>query len=112
MDKPSKRAKKSTSQRYGELSTLGKSSWVSQSGMSALLKAVTADDGIGMPEHFSRNAQYRARKAHVYKTGIHGPLIETREVPLEKGGFETFGFGNPSALFAEQYEISDDFAKL
>jgi hypothetical protein len=56
-----------------KIATLGKIASVTQSGLDRLLRAVR-DEGV--PQHFSRGAQYKARKAIAGEMTPYGKLVE------------------------------------
>ena len=96
-------------ERRNALLSLGKSSYVSQTGMAKLLQA-TANGNL--PEHFSRTTQYRARKGECNQITPYGKLIEHKTFQLAKGEEVTIGFANPFAMFHEQCRRSNDFSKI
>ena len=61
---------------------LGRDSHVTQRGIEKLLHAVSKG---GIPEHFSRRTQYRARKTFAATRTPHGRLIETYVMPTSSG---------------------------
>ena len=112
-----KRQKRGVTERSGELMSLGRSSFVSQRGMAALLKSVKEE---GCPEHFSRGAQYKARKSECYTNTRYGTLVESRKLTVvqdsgnDKGKESqiSVGFANPCALLHEHCRRSKDFSKI
>ena len=103
-------------ERYPQLVALGKSSYVTQSGINKLLRAVAAD---GTPEAFSRASQYRARKNLCSTETEYGCFVNT--VGLEctrkiRGQVETtteqIGFQNPLAFFHHHCSHSPDYAAI
>ena len=76
-------SKRSTTERYDQLLSLGKNSYVTQSGIRHLLKQIEQD---GLPEHYSRGSLYRARKAFCNEEqGRFGPVVESEMLPLIGG---------------------------
>ena len=60
-------------ERCADLLSLGRASYVSQSGITSLLKSIEKE---GLPEAFSRKTQYRQRKAKcALETNALGPLV-------------------------------------
>ena len=92
-----------------ELLSLGRSSYVSKSGMDKLLRAAERD---GLPEHFSRATHYRARKDECTKQTPCGTLTEQKKFQLSNGEEITVGFANPLAMLHEQCTRSIDFSKI
>ena len=65
--------RKTTDERYQRLISLGKSSFVSQSGIAKLLSEVKKND---LPEAFNRKSQYRAREYVCQTQTPYGKLVE------------------------------------
>ena len=113
----SKRQKLDGRARAEALSSLGRNSFVTKSGIEKLLKAVR-DDGI--PETFDRKAQYRARKDMCPSTTTYGELVVTVPVTLHKKDrkgktvpvAESFGFQNPLAFLAYHCAESPQYADI
>ena len=106
-----------TGERYAELMTLGKSSFVSQSGIAALLKQVSKKGKL--PESFSRSSQYRARKAVCGTMTDYGPIVETKTLSVEtKVNGEVrlrevkVGFQNPLAFFSYHCATSQHYSEI
>ena len=75
---------------------LGRSSYVTKSGIEGLLKSV-GDEGI--PDASSRRSQYRARKELVCERSTpYGPLVEEKMIHMIDGAEYTVGFQNPQAF--------------
>jgi hypothetical protein len=77
--------------------------------MDKLLRAAERD---GLPEHFSRATQYRARKDECTKQTPYGTLTEQKKFQLSNGEEITVGFANPLAMLHEQCNRSIDFSKI
>ena len=93
--------RKTTDERCNRLVSLGKSSFVSQSGIAKLLAEVKKDD---LPEAFSRTSQYRARK-HVCQTQTpYGKLVESAE--------DGIPFQNPLAFLYYHYHNCPHYAHV
>ena len=82
---------KTQDDRYRELASLGRASFVSKSGIANLLAEVKAS---GLPDAFSRSSQYRARK-HVCNTMTeYGKLVVEIDVAKADGTPMKMGFQN------------------
>ena len=99
----------STDKQYQKLSSLGKASYVSKSGMATLLKHV---EEHGLPEAFSRATQYRARKAECHRQTPYGECIEGHTILLENGVPIDIALANPMAMFYEQCRLSEHFSRI
>ena len=87
---------KTTDERYRDLLSLGRSSFVTKSGIASLLKSV--QDARELPMSFDRSAQYRARK-HMCNTDTpYGKLVEPVTVTRTDGTPEVIGCQNPLAF--------------
>ena len=76
-----------------QLSTLGKVSYVSQSGIDSLMESAKRD---GIPETTSRGSNYRARNAVVHQRTPYGALVEPLSVQRKNGGDDIdIGVQNP-----------------
>ena len=91
------------------LLSLGKSSFVSKSGIEKLLNEVKDE---GLPETFSRTSHYRARKSVCARDTIHGKLLDYKHVELTNGEEWDIAMLNPFALFNEQCRTSAHFCKI
>lgn len=93
-----------------DLVSLGRSSYVSHSGISKLVSHLR-DHGV--PETFDNNAQYRARK-DLCRSAItdYGPLVVDVDVPLANGGMTKLSLQNPLACFSYHCKHSEHFGRL
>ena len=78
------------------LTTLARTSHVSQSGLAKLAESFAKD---GVPEHAGRFVQYKARKERGATMTPYGPLVDTMDLPCEKKGKQRVGIQNPLAMF-------------
>ena len=99
---------KTTDDRCLQLTSLGRSSFVSKSGIEKLLASVKED---GLPDTYSRKSQYEARK-HLCRTQTpYGKLVE--ELPLEFDGKpHSMPFQNPLAFLWYHYHNSPHYASV
>ena len=102
-----KRKEMSTKEKYVQLTTLGKESYVSQAGIEKLLQAVKED---GLPEAFSRTTQWRARKAICSERTPYGMLVEQVNATTTNGHPATIAIQNPLAMLWKSVNVSDGFA--
>ena len=86
------------------LCSLGRASYVSQSGMEKLLKSVRED---GLPASFSRATQYRARKDCCYSGTAYGSILTIKRI-----SDIDIAFQNPAAFLAYSCEHSPCFASI
>jgi len=100
---------KTQDERYRELASLGRASFVSKSGIENLLAEVKES---GLPDAFSRRSQYRARKHVCYTQTDYGPLVVEKDVTTIKGHPMKMGFQNPLAFMAYQCEHSPHYAEI
>ena len=98
-----------TGARRARLSALGRSSFVTKSGIEALLKAVKKD---GLPEAFSRSSRYRARKEMCSTATPYGKLIVQKNLKLINGKFVRLAFQNPLAIFHYNCNHSANYAQI
>ena len=104
-----KRPCPTTHERYTKLTSLGKRSYISQSGIATLLDTVQKD---GLPEASSRSTQYRARK-HVCGTETpYGKLVHEVELVDRKGKLTNISMQNPLAMLYYNANNSIDFAAI
>ena len=92
-----------------KLATLGRESYVTHTGIEKLMKGIERD---GLPDAYSRNAQYRARKTLCGTTTQYGVLVEPLELQLQNGKWMTCGVQNPLAMLAFHCSESEHFANL
>jgi hypothetical protein len=95
--------------RHAKLAALGKSSFVSKSGIETLLKTVSDE---GLPDAFSRASQYRARKAVCNTMTPYGTLVKRVEVKLADGTLQTVGVQSPLAMLYYQTLNSDHYSYM
>lgn len=89
---------KTTRERYVEIASLGKASFITQSGMAKLIETLKS---IGVPESSSRATQYRARKDICNTITPYGPLVRPVAVKLVGSDVPgSLGFQNPLAFLA------------
>ena len=93
-----------------KLISLGRSSYVSHSGISKLLAHVSEH---GLPETYDTSAQFRARKDICRKQqSEYGPLVVDVPVKLSDGSEQQFPFQSPLAWFVYQCKHSKDYARI
>jgi hypothetical protein len=91
-----------------QLSQLGRKSYVSQSGMSNLLKELHAQ---GLPAATSRASIQRAREATMQAASPFGPLLKKVAIALEKPTCNTMvSYIDPVALLAHMAEHCVEFS--
>ena len=90
-----------------KLARLGKSSYVSQTGIEALVKDLKRH---GVPESSSRRSQYRARKAVCGISNDYGPLIKELKADTLGGKTVDIAIQSPLAMIAYLAEHSLAFA--
>ena len=95
--------------RAFELISLGRSSYASHSAIHKLLADI---DAVGLPETYSRRAQYRARKEVCARRTDYGSLVTSVQVPLSKGGHADMAFQNPLAWLQYNCLHSEHFARV
>ena len=95
--------------RAFELISLGRSSYASHSAISRLLSDI---DAGGLPETYSRMAQYRARKEVCATVTEYGSLVTSVPVPLSRGGHADMAFQNPLAWLQYNCLHSEHFARV
>jgi hypothetical protein len=95
--------------RAFELISLGRSSYASHSAISQLLADI---DAGGLPETYSRMAQYRARKEVCATVTEYGSLVTSVQVPLSKGGHADVAFQNPLAFLQYNCLHSEHYARV
>ena len=96
--------------KCARLAMLGRSSYVTKSGIEGLLKSV-GDEGI--PDASSRRSQYRARKELVCERSTpYGPLVEEKMIHMIDGAEYTVGFQNPQAFLFFACKVSGQFASI
>ena len=103
------RAASSTTDRYAQLVALGRSSYVSKSGIEKLLRAVNE---AGLPDAFSRSTQYRGRKAICNTETRYGKLIQGQKMHLEDCTEVEIGVQNLLAFLHYNIENSNDFSRI
>ena len=104
-----KRPFASTEERYSDLASLGRESYVSKLGLTTLLRAVEQD---GLPEAHSRSTQYRARKSICKKKTPYGQLVTPIDLVTSDGGTYSVGIQNPLAMLYHLASESTYFATL
>ena len=95
--------RKTIDERCHRLISLGKSSFVSKSGIEQLLSDVKKND---LPDAFSRRTQYRARKRVCQIQTPYGKLVESAE-PADRIPFQ-----NPLAFLYYHYHNSPHYAQI
>ena len=104
---------RTSAQDYPTINALGRSSFVTQRGITNLSKELTESN---LESTFSRATIYRARKARCYKdVPPYGRLVELKEFFVQEKGEAKpikIGFANPSAMLAEQCALSEHFSRL
>jgi len=104
-----KRHKSSSSHdRCLHLSSLGRPKFITQSGVTNLLKTIRED---GLPEASSRPAQYRARKALCQTVTPFGKLVTYSPAEF-RAGTDEITFQNPLAFLAYHCSESPDYAQI
>ena len=98
----------SSQQQRHRLTTLGRESHVSQSGLHKLVAAFAQD---GMPVHANRKVQYKARKERCSEHTPYGKLVESFDLPCKKGTL-TIGVQNPMAMIYRTCSVVPSFAAL
>ena len=88
---------------------LGRRSHVSQSGIATLLNDVRMH---GMPEHSSRNYQYKERKRFASTMTPFGTLIVSERMHLENGAVHTIAVQNPMAILHQSMVECEGFRCL
>ena len=86
----------STAERHAKLARLGKSSFVSQSGISHLINAIKEE---GIPDASSRSTQYKARKA-----------VGNSQATMTNGEPMDLAVQHPLATLAYNALHSDDYS--
>ena len=99
----------SSDDRYKQLRTLGRKSYVTREGIAKLLKQIEED---GMPEHYSRSSQYRARKDFCNTLTNYGAMVEYETVPTSDGGETTIAYQNPHAFMHHNAKHSPHLARI
>ena len=97
----------STAERHHKLARLGKSSFVSQSGMSHLIKAIKEE---GIPDASSRITQYRARKVVCNSQTPYGTLVQRVQATMKTGEPMDLAVQHPLATLAYSALHSDDYS--
>ena len=97
----------STAERHHKLARLGKSSFVSQSGISHLIKAIKEE---GIPDASSRITQYRARKAVCNSQTPYGTLVQRVQATMKNGEPMDLAVQHPLATLAYNALHSDDYS--
>ena len=96
-----------------ELISLGRASYASKSAIASLLAVIDAE---GLPETYSRTAQYRARKDICReRAGQYGPLVVDVQLPLDQssgGGSQKFSMQNVFAFLEHHCKNSPHYAHL
>ena len=95
--------------RAFELISLGRSSYASHTAIHKLLADI---DAAGLPETYSRMAQWRARKEVCARRTDYGSLVTSVQVPLSKGGHADMAIQNPIAFLQYNCLHSEHFARV
>lgn len=90
------------------LTELGRDSYVTQSGIAKLLKAIKEH---GIPEHFSRASQYRARKSRCAEMTPYGRLVEPLTLETKVGPVR-IAVQNPMAIIHKCLASCSGFEQL
>lgn len=96
-------------ERACKVARLGRKSFVSQSGIAALISQLRSE---GVPKGTSRRAQYRARKVVCHQQTEFGPLVQEVEAVGKDGKVILVPIKTPLAAFACNVKTSKQFSDL
>jgi hypothetical protein len=98
-----------TEERRAKLASLGRKSYVSQSGIASLLTSIKE---AGAPDAFSRGSQYRARKSVCSTDTPFGKLVTKVDLARKDGKPCTIGMQHPLAMLHHQVKYSLEFSLI